>query len=56
MTSTPSKVASVIVGGGGSGGKERRSSTPPMTKLNQPQITLTSAEDSPTPRGRAKGV
>jgi hypothetical protein len=24
-----------------------------MTKLNQPRITFTSAEDSPVPRGRA---
>jgi hypothetical protein len=48
--------ASDIAGGGGSGGKERRSSAPAMTKLSQPHITLTSAEDSPTPRERANGV
>ena len=56
MTSTPSMVASDSAGGGGSGEKERRSGTPPMMKLNQPQITLASAEDLPTPRGRANGV
>jgi hypothetical protein len=33
-----------------------RSSAPPTMKLNQPQITLTSADESPTPRGRANGV
>jgi hypothetical protein len=38
-------------GGGNSGGKNTCSSTPPIAKLARPQITLTIAEDSPTPRG-----
>jgi len=54
--STPSAVAMLSPGGGGSCGKKMRSNTPPTMKLNQPHITLTIADDSPTRRGNANGV
>jgi hypothetical protein len=56
IASTPKSVASETAGGGGNGGKKMRNSAPPTIKLNQPQMTLTSADDSPTPRGVANGV
>jgi hypothetical protein len=42
--------------GGGSCGRKMYNNAPPIATFAKPQITLTMAEDSPTPGGDANGV
>jgi hypothetical protein len=56
MASAPISAAALSGHGGGSCGMKMYSSAPPIAKLIKPQITLRTAEDSPTPRGEANGV